>query len=705
MKNPIRRTVAAILAVAAVSVPLRSTPVLSELNAKSITASAAQAGGTIKSGNWSRYDRTYIDNVQQCNIKYRLTGSGAVITGCETFKADTAVLIPKQLDGKDVIKVDAEAFKGQANITRVEFYGLDGSVYGYNSAPDNSTYLVAKINSGNCAVTEIGESAFEDCINLENVYINCKDLTVKDYAFSGCVKLWDFNSYDYYDFSIVRHFKSIGDYAFSNTGFRTLNNIEWESIGTRVFDSCAKLESVDLNVSKIPNRCFQKCGALTNVKIKADSVGEYCFSRAYNLKSAELDVPRIGGYAFANLPKLDDLVLKNTVSIGKHAFEYCTGLRFVAFPDTIESFSELAFHGDTNLRMPVIFERKNNKRLYIGIAAFNTTGINAVVLSGNNISVDDYAFFQCDLKSAYIDGNVELDQYSIGYINRNDLSSGFAIYGTADSNQYAAKEGIPYLKADGEVGYKKIINDNKYYFNGMRRFHNESGSCAGIVMTQLMYMTGKIDIYDYIPREYNGKQVRGLIDVPQKAGHDECRDEYPEFSKLADLINDVHHNQMDYRNTNYRFKLNSENLPVYAKLTDCGISYPCLLDITSHYHAVLFLGVQKLDKPVKFPDAYKDPETEYDYKLIISDNGYKYRLDENGYPIATGYDNKTDDNTLISADLIQIYVRSSDGKCYYRRYDDKINVDDEEKKKNYDKKRIYLSNLELYPAETVKNYK
>ncbi|SHM12820.1 leucine-rich repeat domain-containing protein [Ruminococcus flavefaciens] len=683
MNNKIKHSIAGICAAAVICNPIASSSVISGVKQDTLVASAAESGTVQKSGTWSGYDLIYNDEAAGCRLCYTINNDHVIITGCETSKANTRIRIPKQIKDKDVTGIADNAFKDQTNIIEVHFYGkneiyLKCSPYGYVE------YRVLGYQGGS-SISYIGESAFEGCTNLSLVRVGDKELSVGKSAFSGCNNLTSISFYNSSNRTISPVYGDIGSRAFENTGFTTFTPSKCNSIGSR---------------------CFQKCGALTNVKIKAESIGEYCFSRAYEVKNAELDVKKIGAYAFSGCSKLENLKLTNTVTISKHAFENCTELKVMDLPKTLTTVGEFAFYKTPNLRTPVLFLRENGESLYIGRAAFNTSGVEYVVLSGN-IKVDDYAFFQCSLKGAVVEGNVELNQYAIGFIDRENVAPGFAIYGDTDTNKYAEECGVPYIKADKSQSYNKIINENKANYNGARKFHNENGSCAAIVITQMMYLTNKIDIYDYIPREYKGKTVRGLIDVPAFAGIDEYRDKYPEFSELTERINEMQadRNYTNYVNSAYQLPLTTENLEGYAKLTEYGLSFPGYLRISTHRHAVACFGIEKLAKPRTFENAYKDPSIEYDYRIITCDNGYMFKYDQNENLIACGYDKNTSGDTWIKAEDTFIYIRSSDGKCYEQRYDDAVNVDTSEKVQKYNKEQITLGSLELLPASTIEKYK
>lgn len=666
MNNKIRRSIAAVCAVAAICSPLTQSSAFSGSIVTPVFASAA--GQPFSSGECS--GASYTDNEEGVQIYYTTKNNGIVITGCKTTKAGTSVRIPKQINNKDVISVADNAFNGQTNIYSVEFYGINGPLYSsYYSR--GTRYTTSVRFSGGSSVTEIGESAFENCTNLAYVRVGDKELTVKDSAFAGCTNFSGITFNSSSKNGIESIYGDIGSYAFARTniqwfGFTATKVINCKKIGYEAFNECTGLREININATSIGSRCFQKCSSLTDVKIKADSVGDYCFSRAYNVTKADLDVATIKGYAFSGCSKLKKLNLVNTKAINQHAFENCTELKTVNFPKTITSIGDLAFLGDTKLCSPVSFVRENGERVYIGRGAFNNTAVEYLVLSGDNIEVDSYAFCRCNLKAVVVEGDVELNYSSLNYGEDNPE---FTIYGDADTNEYASKYGIPYIKADKSQSYDKILNDNKSYFMGINTFANSNGSCAGMSIMQIFAMTGRIDLSALLP---DGKN---MIDIPAKA----YVDHIPEYSSFCDKVIDYHSDQLAYLHYDYKMTFDTNTLDGLAKLTEYGISVPGVLRLYNHRHVVTYLGVEKLSEPVEKYNANTQKYETYNYRFIISDSGYRFKYDENGDVVAQGADSLTwkpgwtEDMGWIPVEDTYLYV-NTEGGCYQQRWDHEENV-------------------------------
>lgn len=161
-------------------------------------------------------------------------------------------------------------------------------------------------------------------------------------------------------------------------------------IGVNAFRDCTAMKTfyVPASVEKICEKAFQGCASLETVTFEANS----------NLKAIGVD-----GDA------------------GKNTFAYCTSLKSIVLPDSVETIGQSCFYGCTNLETVVLGDNVSS----IGISAFENSGVTAfevpaaltVIPNGmlNNtkittITVGDQvttvnpgAFANCtELKTAYI---------------------------------------------------------------------------------------------------------------------------------------------------------------------------------------------------------------------------------------------------------------------------------------------------------------
>ena len=218
-------------------------------------ASLAEEERTDASGQW----------------KYVLEDGGATITGyVEELSGD--LVIPSELDGYPVTRIDEDAFSG-CSVTGIVI-------------PDS--------------VISIGDWVFSGCSELTGVTIPNSILSIGNAAFSGCSGLTD-----------VTIPNSVTD------------------IGSGVFYGCSGLTSVTIatSVMRISDSMFQECSRLTSVTIPDGvvSIEEWAFYGCSGLTNVTIpdSVTSIGEYAFANCSGLASLTIPSSVvSIGDKAFRY-----------------------------------------------------------------------------------------------------------------------------------------------------------------------------------------------------------------------------------------------------------------------------------------------------------------------------------------------------------------------------------------------
>ena len=604
------------------------------------------------------------DTYEGAQIFYTRSDSrGIVITGCKTTKPGTTIRIPKQIEGRDVVAIARNAFKNQTNIKFVQFYGCN-TLYGTQYHPGGSSYGPV-LFKGASAITEIGEGAFEGCKNLTSVLVGNKELTVSDDAFYECTNLSYISFCKESGTSVDPVYGNIGNYAFFRSGITSLGDNF----------SVAKCK-------KIGSYAFNGCNNLKTVNVKATEISEGCFDGCDNLKDAKLDCPTIGYEAFYNCLGLETVTLSNTKTIDDHAFELCTSLKSAPIPNSIEFIGKLAFHGDSKLTTPALFVKENGKKLTIDTAAFEGTGIEYTAFSGD-ITVGDYAFMHCNLKCAVVEGNVKLSGGSVGYNNWKKVP-GFTMYGNANSNTYASRSGIPYVKVDTNKSYDNMMNELKPYFMRMNatQFGNDKGCCAGVAIAQVLTYTKKLNWSDWFPAKYNGKQITSFLDVPENANTANI----PEFQKYITDVYNYWKNQNYYlfynKKCGYEITLTPETIDGYAKLTEYGIVLPAALHVYNHNHSVAIFGVEKLKTPVQIKDDISNTTKTYNYRMIISENGYSFK-EQNGKLVAKGCDHFTwwpgcqDNEGWIPVEDTYIYVSTNSGTvgdCYQQRWDKGKNV-------------------------------
>ena len=166
----------------------------------------------------------------------------------------------------------------------------------------------------------------------------------------------------------------------------------WNNTGRTLSDGRLQEVTIPENskLTTIPSRAFEGNHNLTKVNIQGKKI------------------TTIGDIAFVRCA-LDTLILPpNIQKMGTLAFGYCSGLKFVAMPKTLESIPANLFVGCTSLQN-VQFP---SKLVHIGHHAFaDCTNLENVDVPGRVTSIGDYAFKDCNVKdiTSYL-----FDPFTIG---------------------------------------------------------------------------------------------------------------------------------------------------------------------------------------------------------------------------------------------------------------------------------------------------
>ena len=179
----------------------------------------------------------------------------------------------------------------------------------------------------------IGTSAFEGCTNLTTVNFagdptveNDKDgvKIVSDRAFYNCSKL---NSSGENGVDMTGIY-AIGEYAFYNTAFTTLDLSRLSRISKGAFYGCNDLVTVKLGErTRISDSMFRGCTKLKNVTIYSDTIGDNAFYGCTQLSSVTLEnnVTYLGSNAFYGCSNLANVTINADIEyIGNSAFKGCS---------------------------------------------------------------------------------------------------------------------------------------------------------------------------------------------------------------------------------------------------------------------------------------------------------------------------------------------------------------------------------------------
>ena len=201
-------------------------------------------------------------------------------------------------------------------------------------------------------VREIGQYAFENCINLlefdnSNDETTYETVKIGKYCFKGCSKL--------NRFAFKKSKKmDIGAYAFYDcTSLKTIciNADNFLTIGEAGFKNCVSLESIQGRYVDcfLKNKAFENCQKLSGFAPSVEEVGDYCFANCEKidkLASPVLTNFQYGKYSYSNTGFADLNFRENGGDLGEGMFQNCKHLKTLV---SYKSIPKNCFDGCTNL--------------------------------------------------------------------------------------------------------------------------------------------------------------------------------------------------------------------------------------------------------------------------------------------------------------------------------------------------------------------
>ncbi len=371
---------------------------------------AAQGGWT---SYWTSPGSRYFNPAGAGSYFDAGAGAGGAIVPIYTYTLDdanratitgysgnaTALYIPGEIDGHEVVAIGDSAFEDRTDLRTVMI-------------PDS--------------VTEIGSCAFNNCTNLSNVTLSQNLKYMEGRAFGSCEKITKIEIPKSLEWcgSTLYDYGPFGDC----TGLKTVifENGTTE-ISSHLFEKCTGLEEINIpdSVTEIEDSAFSGCVNLSKVNIPdtVTIIGEYAFDSCTNLTAVTLseNLEHMEGRAFGNcekitkieIPKslewcgstlydygpfgdctgLKTVIFENgTTKILGHLFEKCTGLEEINIPNTVTVIENSAFSGCTKLEQ-VNFSNKLTKIESYGFS--DCTSLKKITVPDSINSIGNSIFQNC----------------------------------------------------------------------------------------------------------------------------------------------------------------------------------------------------------------------------------------------------------------------------------------------------------------------
>lgn len=324
------------------------------------------------------------------------------------------VVIPGEIEGYQIVRLDDKAFYGNNSLTSIE-------------APES--------------LKEIGSGAFSGCAKLAEIKLPQEMENIEWGAFYDCINL--------NNITLPEGIKRIGWGMFYNSGITSIKLPESVTeMGEKAFWKCSNLKNVEIlgRISKIENNAFEECISLTNVKVPQGpteigakafrncsnlsdinfpegliTIGESAFEGCSNLASVKFGkgLVQIGNGAFLGCGKLAEIELpEGLTTLGPNTFGGCSSLAGIRIPKGITSIEGGTFTGCTSLAEVEFSEGLET----IGRSAFRgCSSLTDITLPEGLTTINGDAFAECsNLKNVtlpesltIIDGNAFADCSSL----------------------------------------------------------------------------------------------------------------------------------------------------------------------------------------------------------------------------------------------------------------------------------------------------
>ena len=245
-----------------------------------------------------------------------LLSSDTVVNSYFGKEANAHITIPST-----VTTIDQYAFQN-TNIEQITFERASCKAINSYAFSDSSIKIIEFPTS----LTSIGNNAFENCINIEEIDLSNTQITsISNYCFYNC------SSLSIFTVPLNKKLKTIGEYSFAETS--DLHEFKFEDTG----------------IESIGARAFQNSG-INNIifpnTLKSLGVSSFEGSLIVNLNFGDSQITNIPWLCFSNCVQLTTLILTDEIStIDEESFSNCICLQGFKLPQNIQVIESKAFYG------------------------------------------------------------------------------------------------------------------------------------------------------------------------------------------------------------------------------------------------------------------------------------------------------------------------------------------------------------------------
>ena len=378
----------------------------------------------------------------------------------------TALYIPGEIDGHEVVAIGDRAFENRTDLRTVM---IPDSVtemggYAFNNCTNLSNVTLSKnLESmgssafGNCdGLTQIEipksldvggdyySGAFADCANLKKVTFERGTTKIASSLFCGCTGIEKIDIPDTVKVIQVCAFKECKNLSTVNIPDSVIEIEGW------AFESCSVLTKIGIpnQTLSIAGAAFRNCTSLTDIHLPSmlKAISSSTFEGCKKLTTINFPstLTMIGNSAFSGCESLPEAILPSGVEkIESNAFKNCKAMKKAVVPDTVSSIGSSAFYGCEALADITLGSKlkKIESQTFYGC-----TALPSIMIPYNVTTIGDSAFVNC----------TKLTQITVPRNTTSIASNAFSypkkmtMYGPSDcyAQTYASGKGIKYVTQD-----------------------------------------------------------------------------------------------------------------------------------------------------------------------------------------------------------------------------------------------------------------